>query len=131
MGMSTACAYATISFGSHEHLTLLPNFQHNLLYYKRYIDDIFAIWVDLPAHENQWSRFNDIPNDLGTLKWKTETPSNIVTFLDLQLKLDNGKIMTSTYQTPMNLYQYIPPLSSHPPSCLKGLIISTILRYCE
>jgi len=37
MGMPTACAYATISFSLHEHLTLLPNFQHNLLYYKRYI----------------------------------------------------------------------------------------------
>ena len=68
MGMPTICAYATISFSLHERLILLPNFQHNLLYYKRYIDDIFAIWVDLPTHENQWSRFNDILNDFGTLK---------------------------------------------------------------
>ncbi len=29
----------------------------------------------------------------------------------------------------MNLYLYIPPLSAHPNSCLKGLIIGEILCY--
>jgi len=69
MGMPTACAYATISFSSHECLNLLPNFQHNLLYCKRYIDDIFATWVDLPTHEN--------PNGLNLMtSLMTWAPSN-------------------------------------------------------
>jgi hypothetical protein len=29
----------------------------------------------------------------------------------------------------MNLYLYIPPLSAHPPSCLKGLIAGEMRRY--
>jgi len=29
----------------------------------------------------------------------------------------------------MNLYLYIPPLSSHPPSCLKGLIARELCQY--
>jgi hypothetical protein len=29
----------------------------------------------------------------------------------------------------MNLYLYIPPLSSHPPSCFKGLIHGELQRY--
>ena len=31
----------------------------------------------------------------------------------------------------MNLFLYLPPLSAHPPSCIKGLIVNTILRYRE
>jgi hypothetical protein len=44
MGTPAACAYATISFGQYENQYLLPTFQPHLLYYKRYIDDIFGIW---------------------------------------------------------------------------------------
>jgi hypothetical protein len=36
---------------------------------------------------------------------------------------------TSTYQKPMNLYLYIPPNSSQPPSCLKGLISGELCCY--
>ena len=39
-----------------------------------------------------------------------------------QKNLDNSRITIETYQKPMNLYLYIPPLSAHPPSCFKGLI---------
>jgi hypothetical protein len=34
-----------------------------------------------------------------------------------------------TFQIEMNLYLYIPPLSAHPPSCLKGLITGELQRY--
>jgi hypothetical protein len=41
MGTPAACAYATISYGQHENDIILPRFVPQLLYYKRYIDDIF------------------------------------------------------------------------------------------
>jgi hypothetical protein len=46
-----------------------------------------------------------------------------------QKNLDNSRITIETYQKPMNLYLYIPPLSAHPPSCFKGLIFGEIRRY--
>jgi len=137
MGTPTACAYATIAFGLHERLRLLPQFKHNLIYYRRYIDDIFAIWIDLPTNtnistpNNQWVEFNKTLNSFGTLQWKTDTPSTSVAFLDLQITLKHGKIHTATYQKPMNLFLYLPSLSAHRPNSINRLIINTILRYRE
>jgi hypothetical protein len=68
-------------------------------------------------------------NIFGNLKWKIETPSFPSTFLDLKITIKEGKIHTTTYQKPLNLYLYIPPLSTHPHSCIKGLIIGKILSY--
>lgn len=43
METPTACAYATLTFRSYENTTILQKFQNNLLYYKRYIDDIWDL----------------------------------------------------------------------------------------
>jgi hypothetical protein len=40
-----------------------------------------------------------------------------------------NKLEFSTFQKAMNLHLYIPPSSAHPPSCLKGLVTSELLRY--
>jgi len=50
MGTPTACPYATITYGHFENSEILPRFNNNLLYYKRYIDDIFGIWI--PSTDN-------------------------------------------------------------------------------
>jgi len=53
----------------------------------------------------------------------------VFVFLDLELELQNSTIITKTFQKKMNLYLYIPLLSAHPPSCLKGLITGELWRY--
>jgi hypothetical protein len=130
MGTPAACAYATISFGQHENCHILPTYHSQLIYYKRYIDDIFAIWLPPDRQKiSTWNKFKEDLNDWGSLEWAIEEPSFTTTFLDLNLRLMGNSIKTSTYQKPMNLYLYIPPKSSHPPSCLKGLISGEIRRY--
>jgi hypothetical protein len=123
MGTPVASAYATVTFGHYENTTILTEFSPQLLYYRCYIDDIIGIW--LPPDHNQtsvWNRFQDTLNNWGSLQWKCETPSKKTVFLDLELDLYNSSVRTRTFQKEMNLYLYIPPLSAHPPSCLKGLI---------
>jgi hypothetical protein len=130
MGTPAACNYATISYGNHENTKILPRFKSNLLYYKHYIDDIFAIW--LPPDKDKISTWNDFKKELnnwGHLKWVIEDPSSKTTFLDLNLNLNGSSVTTSTFQKELNLYLYIPPASSHPPSCLKGLIAGKLRRY--
>jgi len=102
----------------------------NLLYYRRYIADIFGIWV--PNHttpENTWATFKNSLNSWGSLEWTTEEPSLHTHFIDLKISVQNQKIITSTYQKEMNLYLCIPPLSAHPSSCFKGLIHGELKRY--
>jgi hypothetical protein len=130
MGTPVACAYATVSFGQYENTTILPKFSSNLLYYKRYIDNIFGIWLP-PANnkDSTWTSLTETINNWGSLKWITERPSSKTVFLDLNIYIQQSRIMTSTFQKKLNLYLYIPPHSAHPPSCLKGLINGELLRY--
>ena len=130
MGTPVACAYATVSFGHYENEHILTEFKSNLLYYKRYIDDIIGIWV--PSYKNDnttWNSFKSKLNSWGTLKWVIEEPSKSTHFLDLNISIADSSFNISTFQKPLNLYLYIPPLSAHPPSCFKGLIHGETKRY--
>ena len=68
MGTPAACMYATISFGLHECLNILPKFATNFKYYKRYIDDIFAIWIlPIPSdNDRTWTEFKTTLNEFGS-----------------------------------------------------------------
>jgi hypothetical protein len=130
MGTPVACSYATITYGQHKNPKILTTFKPFLLYYRRYIDDIFGIWLPPAAGNTEaWEHFKMELNNWGSLKWVLESPSKQTVFLDLQLKLNGTTINTSTYQKDLNLYLYLPPKSAHPPSCLKGLITGELRRY--
>jgi hypothetical protein len=130
MGTPVACSYATVTYGQHENSNILTEFQPQLLYYRRYIDDFFGIWLPPPVNNNDtWNRFKTTLNNWGTLEWIIDTPSLQTIFLDLNISLKNSTITTSTFQKNLNLYLYIPPRSAHPPSCLKGLIAGELRRY--
>jgi len=130
MGTPVACSYATVSFGQYENTIILPNFNSHLLYYKRYIDDIFAIWLlNQDNNAQAWNDFKNTLNNWGSLKWTVEEPTTKTVFLDFNIQLKGSSILTSTYQKTMNLYLYTPPLSAHPPSCFKGLIAGELQWY--
>jgi hypothetical protein len=130
MGTPTACAYDMLSYGHHENTKILEEFQPNLLYYKRYIDDIFGIWLPPKTNKiNTWNCFKEKLNSWGSLEWIIQEPSTRTQFLDLNIHIQDSSILTETYQKPMNLYLYIPPFSAHPPSCFKGLITGELRRY--
>jgi hypothetical protein len=129
MGTPVACAYATITYGHFENTVILPNYSANLLFYRRYIDDIFGIWLQSPNNTSTWRNFKSDLNKWGNLKLEIEELSRQTHFLDLNISIVNSSISFSTYQKPLNLYLYIPPSSAHPTSCLKGLIKGELQRY--
>jgi hypothetical protein len=45
MGTPIACTYSTITFGHFKNTSILKEYNSNLLYYRRYIDDVFGTWV--------------------------------------------------------------------------------------
>jgi hypothetical protein len=79
--------------------------------------------------ENPWNKFKEKLNQFGSLGWNIEPLQHTTNFLDLILTIKNKQITTTTYQKPLNLYLYIPPLSAHPSSCFKVLITGEIYRY--
>ena len=134
MGTSVACVYATIYYSFHEELKILPP-QHGLgiFFYRRFIDDIFAIILlaDDGKYERLVQALNSFGEDPGKrLKWEASKPSMEVNFLDLTIMVGaRGNISTRTFQKAINLYMYIPPHSAHPVGVLKGVIYGNIRRF--
>jgi hypothetical protein len=126
MGTSSACMWATIYFAVHKIQELLPRYNNSLIIFKRFINDIFGIWT---GDKNEFDNFKDTTNNFGILTWEFEEPSQSVAFLDLFITIEQNKITTKTYQKVMNLYQYIPPMSAHPPNMIRGIIYSLMRNY--
>jgi hypothetical protein len=127
MGTSCACAYATLYWGYIERKYILPKWQQNLLYLKRFIDDKFGIWLGTP---DEFTNFIADINSYCQLSWETTGLGKTTTFLDLTISItQNNNIHIKTFQKPTNLHLYIPPNSAHPPGVLKSIIYGNIRRY--
>ena len=134
MGTSAACMWATIYYGRHEVKTLIPKFKSQLYDETliRWIDDIFGLWCCQTCKSREgcihWKEFVDsLP--FGLLTWSTPEPSQSVVFLDMTVSIEGGRVVTCTYQKPMNLYLYIPPASNHSPKQTRAIIFQLMKRY--
>ena len=63
------------------------------------------------------------------MEWESEEPSRRVNSFDLTISIENETIVTETYQKVMNLYQYLSPMSNHPPGMITGIIYSLLKTY--
>lgn len=131
MGKPPAPPWATLFEGIHE-IEFLPRWQEHLLLYKRFIDDIFAIWIpytDPTEDEVNWQALQAEVNDNHGLEWVFTERSMSAVFLDMTAKIQlDGSIKTSLYEKPMALYLFIPSHSAHPPGVLHGHICGNVLR---
>ena len=130
MGAPPAPSYATLSFGTHEE-TLLDEFEAQLAFYRRYIDDVFGIWRCHPDPIQDallWTQFDTGLNSWHGLQWIVSARTNQVDFLDLTLTLDEGRISCTLFEKAQNLHLYLPPRSAHPPGMLFGVVAGTIYR---
>ena len=99
-----------------------------MLYFKRFIDDMFAIWIGNTTTD--WDEFCADVNNFGILTWDIENnpPATSVDFLDLTLTLEGNRIVSKTFQKKMNLYLYLPAASAHPEGCIKGTVFGLVRR---
>jgi hypothetical protein len=76
-----------------------------------------------------WSNLKSAINDFGILRWDISELTNSLDYLDIELTIKDGRLITKTFQKEMNLYQYLPPHSAHPPSMQRGIIYSLMKSY--
>ena len=75
----------------------------------RYIDDIFFVWTH---GEQELERFlKDLNNFTPNLSFTHEASKNCIPFLDLKVKLIDGKLETDLYMKPTDRHQYLHYLS--------------------
>lgn len=111
MGTPPAPMYATLYFAIKE-LTLLEEFGTNISFYRRYIDDVFGVWI--PSDDPTSLHFESLEASMsfGRLTWIVNPLSTSVVFLDLTLTITaTGTIDTRLYEKALNLYLYLPPHS--------------------
>ncbi len=142
MGIAFAPAYANIWLATYEESIVNDAMTSgNLCFYRRYIDDLFGVW--LGTREQLELFIGDMSNFYPTIKLEgiqIAMPGEVVNFLDLSIRLDiqedmptaeryETSVIIRTYQKPLNVYQYIPHYSFHNKKVIEGWPVTEIMRY--
>ena len=102
------------------------------LIWLRYIDDIFFIWTH---GEKKLARFlKDLNNFTPYLRFTHEASKNSFPFLDLNVKLIDGKLETGLYKKPTDRHRYLHYFYSHPEHTKRSIVYSETLlvnRLCS
>ena len=107
MGMSPAPTISNLYVAIYKQIHILPLLQKYLPFYKRFIDNGFAIWLhdnDPMTNANNWTDFKTIVNGSG-LSWTFEKPCKKLVLMDMTIRIEEGKIVTALYAKPLALYQ--------------------------
>ena len=130
MGTPPAPPWATLYYALCEN-GFLPRFEDNLFFYRRFIDDVFGVWVP-PAGVGPdpiWPCFVSAMNDPRfRLTWVVSALSHQVDFMDLTISIRGHRLHTTLYEKPSNHHLYIPPHSCHPPGLLSGIVHGMLFR---
>ena len=131
MGTPPAVWWATLYFAINE-LKFLSRYRYALPFYGRYIDDAIGVWITLQDEQEDkdlWTSFQDQFN-YGKLTWKFSERRSSTDMLDttITIEVQHKRLSFKLYEKHMNLYQYLPSHSAHPPGVLQGLIYGNIFR---
>jgi hypothetical protein len=125
MGTQMAPSYACLFMGVLEQ-KMLDQAPFKPYLWVRFIDDIFFIWTH---GQEKWVSFLEYLNSYhGSIKFVAQVSKQSVPFLDMEVKLINGKIETDLYTKPTDCHKYLQWNSCHPRSTKKGIPYSQALR---
>ena len=130
MGTPFAVTIANAFMYYHEKDIVEQNFSY-LTLYRRFIDDIFAIWV---SPKDTLLEFLDaLHNKTKRIKLTYCISDSSISFLDLFLYRNASSYVLQffTFQNPQIKYLYIPYASFHPSGNKKAFIKRELMRYAR
>ena len=132
MGTPPAVAFAQNFFADYEEpiVTHFRNLGH-LPYYRRYVDDMFGVWINHPdPHVNEylWNVFKKRMDTASNLHWVFSNLSTSIEYLDVLISLQDGQFHFTLHEKELNLHLYIPSYSAHPPGLLPGMVYGNLFR---
>ena len=92
----------------------------------RYIDNIFFIWEH--REESLEIFLNKLNSFHPTIKFTAKYSKETINFLDVNIRLVGGELMTDLFVKPTDTHQFLDPSSSHPYHFKKGIPYSQVLR---
>ena len=112
IGTKFAPPYACIYVDEVEQKLLLQMQSEKLLIWLRYIDDIFLIWTH--GEQEIFKFLKHLNSFTRNLSFPHEVSKTCIPFLDLKVKLIDGKLETDLCMKPTDGHHYLHYLSSHP-----------------
>ena len=122
MGTRMAPPYANLFMGKEER-TIILTFLHLIYFWKRFIDDIFFIFLGSHSQLNSLMTFMNTISP--TIKYTFTYSEEPATFLDVQIYLyKNRKLKTKLYRKSTDCMTLLHFHSHHPINCKEGIIYS-------
>ena len=119
--------YANLFMGKEEH-TIILIFLHLIYFWKRFIDDIFFIF--LGSHSQLESLMTFINTISPTINYTFSYSEQIATFLDVKIFLsETRQLKTKLHRKSNNCISLFHFHSHHSLSCKEGIIYFQALRY--
>ena len=126
MGGRYAPPYANLFMGRIEN-RIHQVWGNNIIFWKRFIDDIFFIFK---GDINQLIQLQNFMNDIhDTIKFTFEQSRTDIDFLDTHLSLSHNTITTSLFKKPTDRSLLLHYNSNHPENTKKSIIYSQAIRY--
>jgi len=120
IAMGTACAPAIANlYAAHYEKSELPSWKSKgVLFYGRYIDDIFMIFQGSTQDLQLLLPTITIPG----LEINWDYSANSMPFLDTEISIRDGQLHSTLFRKRLNRYMYIPFSSGHPMSVKKAFV---------
>ncbi|XP_053556368.1 uncharacterized protein LOC128647639 [Bombina bombina] len=126
MGSNMAPSYANIFMFQFENDYLWNTDTSSIVFYVRYIDDVFLIWRGGQRTLLDW--FNYLNNTETTVRFKISHNEKEIQFLDLNIYIQGHKLGSTLYHKPTDRNSILSANSCHPPTLLRGIIKSQMIR---
>lgn len=97
------------------------------LYYKRFIDDVFLIWTH--GQTNLITFIDAFNSAHPSISFSYQYSPSTVNFLDVNVTVSEGKLITKLYRKPTDKQQYLHFQSSHVKHCKTGIPYSQAHRF--
>ena len=132
-GPHMSCSYSDIAMAHFD--IRAENYDLKPTVWKRFRDDVFSVWT----HDvNTLPVFLDYLNNIdstGKIKFTMQiADDNGLEFLDLKLKIQNGKISVDVYSKPTNSFTYVMPSTCYPRKNINNVprgIALRLKRICD
>ena len=97
------------------------------LLFFRYLDDVFMIWPGSIIELKEFEFF--LNNQIPDIKITLEYNNSQISFLDVEIYVDNGLLKTRTFFKQTDTHQLLHTDSFHPRHTTKGIIKSQLIRF--
>ena len=126
-GLQMSCSYADLALATYDSKVLA--FDLSPTRWKRFWDDVFVVWTHGPASVSLFLEYLNNIDKTGKTQFTMQAAGDDgLEFLDLKLKMVNGKISVDVFSKQTNSFTYVLPSTCYPNRNIKNVPKGIALR---